>query len=97
MKYNFKRMDRVLAESTMSAIKELLKPIDVMRIEGTKGRPVFALQELNVGKIRDTFASVDKYWYLGNKLKPYLAFISNSFKVNITLIFFMIFSSLFSE
>ena len=75
--------DRVLAESTMSAIREILKPIDVMKIEGTKGRPVFAVEELNFGKIRETIVSVDKYWYLGNKLKPYLAFISNSFKVNI--------------
>ena len=53
-----------------------------MKIEGQKGRPVFALEELNFGKMRDTFVNVDKYWYLGNKVKPYLALISNSFKVN---------------
>ncbi|CAG2164512.1 unnamed protein product, partial [Oppiella nova] len=70
----------VLAQSTMSAIREVLKSVDVMRIEGTEGRPVYALDELNCGTIRETFAVIEKYWYLGNYLKPYLAFISNSFK-----------------
>jgi hypothetical protein len=66
----------------MNVIREALKPIDVMKIEANRGNPVFSLEALNYGLIRDTLINVDKYWYFGNKLKPYLAFFLNSFNVN---------------
>ncbi|CAG2119837.1 unnamed protein product, partial [Medioppia subpectinata] len=70
----------LLAECTLSAIREVLKPVDVMRIEGTKGRPVFALEEFNCGRLRDTLSVADGYWYLGAYLKPYLAFAFNTLR-----------------
>jgi hypothetical protein len=68
-------------------VREILKPIDVMKIEGDKGKPVFALYDLNLGSIRDTLIKVDKYWYFGSVIKPYLAFWWNSLKVKFVYLF----------
>ena len=67
-----------LAESAMAVIRETIKQIDVMKIEGKQqGKPVFSLDGLDYGNFRDSLSRVDKYWWFGSLLKPYLALIMN--------------------
>ena len=64
----------------MAVIRETIKQIDVMKIEGKqqgKGKPVFSLDGLDYGNFRDSLSRVDKYWWFGSLLKPYLALIMN--------------------
>lgn len=72
-------MVKVLAEATMAVVRETLKEVDVLKVEA-KGREknVYALNEINLGLIRDTLMDADKYWYFGNRAKPYLALASRT-------------------
>ncbi|KAJ6224366.1 hypothetical protein RDWZM_002911 [Blomia tropicalis] len=71
---------KILGESTMSVIRQLLNEVDVMKVEGDQGRPVYSLGALNVGQIRNTIGKLDEYWYLGQRMKPYLTFFFQSFR-----------------
>lgn len=66
----------------MAVIRQVLSDFDVMKIEGEQGRPVYSLGQLNVGQIRHTIGKLDEYWYLGQRMKPYLTFFFQSFRVN---------------
>lgn len=65
----------------MSVIRQVLDEVHVMKIEGELGRPVYSLGQLNIGQIRNTMNKLDQYWYLGQRMKPYLTFFFQSFKV----------------
>lgn len=54
-----------LAEATMSVIREITKPVDVMKIQGNENKPVFAVANFECGTFRDTDALIPKYWYFG--------------------------------
>lgn len=74
----------------MSVIRQLLNEVDVMKVEGDQGRPVYSLGALNVGQIRNTIGKLDEYWYLGQRMKPYLTFFFQSFRVCQTLFYFVL-------
>lgn len=65
----------------MAIIRQTLNKVDVMKIEGKRGRPVYSLGFLNMGQIQNVIQKVDQYWYLGKSMRPYLAFFFQSFKV----------------
>ena len=71
----------------MSLIREALNEVNVMKVEGEQGRPVYSLGQLNVGQLRNTMTKLDEYWYLGQRMKPYLTFFFQSFKVNLLHIY----------
>lgn len=69
----------VLAASAMAVVKDTIKNVNVMKIEAEgREKPVYAFDAINLGSIRNTIANCDGYWYLGSKMKPYLALISAS-------------------
>ncbi|XP_013780224.1 acylglycerol kinase, mitochondrial-like [Limulus polyphemus] len=68
-----------LAEAAMSVIKQVTKPMDVMRIEGERGRPVYAVSKLEFGAFRDTEETISKYWYFG-PLKKRMAYIFSAIR-----------------
>lgn len=76
----------MLAESAMLVVRQELGQVDVMKIEGELGRPVYSLGHLNVGQIQNSMQKVDQYWYLGQWMKPYLTFFFQSFKVLLLLL-----------
>lgn len=65
----------------MQVVREMLGEVNVMKIEGDQGRPVFSIGQLNIGQIRNTISKIDQYWYFGQNMKPYLTFFFQSFKV----------------
>ncbi|XP_075679546.1 acylglycerol kinase-like protein Mulk [Dermatophagoides pteronyssinus] len=71
---------KILAESSMAVIRQTLNNVDVMKIEGERGRPVYSIGFMNIGQLQDVFRKVDQYWYLGQRMKPYLALFFQSFK-----------------
>lgn len=66
---------QLLAESAMAVIKEVKKPLDVMKIEGTKGKPVYAVSNLELGVFKDADSSISKYWYFGPLKKKAAYFV----------------------
>lgn len=70
----------ILAQSTMSLVRQVCSDVDVVKIEGEVGRPVYFLDRINVGQINGTLAKLDQYWYLGDRMKKYLTFFFQSFK-----------------
>ena len=72
------------AEATLSVIRETKKKIDVLKVESEeKKKSVYAVDSLSFGSIQDMLSSCDSYWYLGNRMKPWLAFISQTLFRNI--------------
>lgn len=68
---------RVVADATIAVIRETVAKINVLDVESkTRNKHVYALDNINFGSIRDILKTSDKYWYLGNSMKPYLAMIS---------------------
>ena len=67
----------------MAVIRGVLNEVDVMKVEGEKGRPVYSVGQLNIGQIQNTIDKLNEYWYLGQRMKPYLTFFFQSFKVSI--------------
>lgn len=74
------RKAKILGESSMAVVRQVLSGIDVMRVEGDQGRPVFTIGQLSIGQIRNTISKLDQYWYFGQTMKPYLTFFFQSFK-----------------
>lgn len=75
-----------IAEATMAVIEEVVKPVDVMKIEvfdnstGEKvGKPVYALNSIKWGAFRDAEVKKEKYWYFG-KLRNYVTYLFNGYK-----------------
>lgn len=69
----------------MAVVREVLGDVDVMKVEGDQGRPVYTIGQLSIGQIRNTISKLDQYWYLGQTMKPYLTFFFQSFKVIIQI------------
>lgn len=66
----------------MATIEGALKAVDVIKIEGLKrGRPVYALEGIDFGIIRDVIINADKFWWVGSSLKPYATVIRNLMRV----------------
>ncbi|XP_069704087.1 acylglycerol kinase, mitochondrial [Periplaneta americana] len=71
---------KMMAEATMAIIKEVTKPIDVIKIEVLEtetdipGKPVYCLGGIQWGAYRDAHAKRDKYWYWG-VLRSYVSYI----------------------
>ncbi|XP_023333424.1 acylglycerol kinase, mitochondrial [Eurytemora carolleeae] len=71
---------RKMAESTMSVIKQLKKPINVIEVENLcenedyKGKKLHALNSLQIGAWREAAQRRDSYWYWGG-LKDKLCFV----------------------
>lgn len=70
---------RYLAEATMAVIKQKTTSIDVMKIKGEKGKPVFAVSNFEMGPFCDLEQNIGRYWYFG-PLKAKAAYILNSWK-----------------
>ncbi|RWS23358.1 acylglycerol kinase-like protein, partial [Leptotrombidium deliense] len=67
---------KMLAEATMAVVRETVKAIDVVKIEGKEmGTTVFALNTIDFGLLSDLTKKADKYWYYGSHLKPYYSLI----------------------
>ena len=64
----------------MSLVREVLQDVPVMKIEGSRGRPVYSLGDINIGQIRNTFTKLNEYWYFGERAKPYLTFFFQSIR-----------------
>lgn len=71
----------------MAIIRQNLSKFDVMHIKAEQGKSVFSLGDMNMGQLRNVLPRVNEYWYLGSRMKPYLAYFFQSFKV----IFFFFF------
>jgi acylglycerol kinase len=71
---------KMMSEATMAIIKEMTKPIDVIKIEVLEtqdehpGKPVYCLGGIQWGAYRDANAKKDKYWYWG-MLRSYVTYI----------------------
>ncbi|GFG29208.1 hypothetical protein Cfor_09728 [Coptotermes formosanus] len=71
---------KMMAEATMAIIKEITKPIDVIKIEVLEtederpGKPVYCLGGIQWGAYRDANAKKDKFWYWG-MLRSYVTYI----------------------
>uniref|UniRef100_H3CTQ7 Acylglycerol kinase, mitochondrial n=2 Tax=Tetraodon nigroviridis TaxID=99883 RepID=H3CTQ7_TETNG len=61
-----------ITSATLSILRGVTVPLDVLQIKGEKEQPVFALMGLRWGAFRDAAATISKYWYLG-PLKKYAA------------------------
>ena len=69
---------KAIADATLSVVKENVQQIDVLKVETNKTeKPIYAVDGLNFGLMRDVLAQADKYWYLGNNMKPFLAMSSH--------------------
>ncbi|XP_067126271.1 acylglycerol kinase, mitochondrial [Centruroides vittatus] len=69
----------LLAKSAMAIIKENKRAIDVMEIKGERGKPVYAVLNLELGVFRDTDSHISRYWVFG-PLKTKIAYISRAFQ-----------------
>ncbi|XP_067010132.2 acylglycerol kinase, mitochondrial [Anabrus simplex] len=76
---------KMMAEAAMAVVKELTKPLDVMKIEVLEteddkpGKPVFSLGSIEWGAYRDAHARRDKYWYWDG-LRSYVSYIFTGLK-----------------
>ncbi|XP_011605303.1 acylglycerol kinase, mitochondrial isoform X2 [Takifugu rubripes] len=61
-----------ITSATLSILRGVTVPLDVLQIKGEKDQPVFALMGLQWGAFRDAASKISKYWYLG-PLKTYAA------------------------
>ncbi|KAJ9596124.1 hypothetical protein L9F63_012708, partial [Diploptera punctata] len=71
---------KMMADATMAVIREITKPVDVVKIQVLEadkeseviGKPVYCLGGIEWGAFRDASAKKDKYWYWGT-LRSYAA------------------------
>ncbi|PSN42053.1 Acylglycerol kinase [Blattella germanica] len=77
---------KMMADATMSIVREITKPIDVLKIEvlqetedETPGKPIYSLSGVHWGAYRDAEAKKDKYWYWGT-LRSYAAYVFMGWK-----------------
>lgn len=70
---------QVMAEMTMSAIKMMTKPVDVIHVLGEEEKSVFAVAGLQWGAFTDSEMAKTKYWYFG-PLKHRLAYVVTALK-----------------
>jgi hypothetical protein len=71
---------QVIAESSLKIIKEVQKNIDVIKISfKNSDTSIYAIHELHFGIFKNFLQNVEKYWYLGESLKPYYPLIKNIF------------------
>uniref|UniRef100_A0A674PPE3 Acylglycerol kinase, mitochondrial n=1 Tax=Takifugu rubripes TaxID=31033 RepID=A0A674PPE3_TAKRU len=54
-----------ITSATLSILRGVTVPLDVLQIKGEKDQPVFALMGLQWGAFRDAASKISKYWYLG--------------------------------
>ncbi|XP_056622108.1 acylglycerol kinase, mitochondrial isoform X2 [Triplophysa dalaica] len=54
-----------ITTATLSILKGVTVPLDVLQIKGEKEQPVYALSSLRWGAFRDVATKISKYWYLG--------------------------------
>lgn len=72
---------RLMAEATMSVIRQLFRPIDVMQIENLsedgsifQGKKLYGLRQVQVGAFRDSQSRINNYWFLPG-IKKFVAHI----------------------
>ncbi|KAJ8891028.1 hypothetical protein PR048_010537, partial [Dryococelus australis] len=76
---------RTMANATMAVIREVTKPIDVMKVEALEteeelpGKPVYSLSGIRWGAYRDAAARRDKYWYWDG-LRSYATYVFSGLK-----------------
>ncbi|KAI4462505.1 sphingosine kinase [Holotrichia oblita] len=79
---------RSLADATLAVVEEVVKPVDIMRIEivdsdaAEENKPVYAVSGIEWGAYRDAQVKKDSYWYFGN-LRKYATYIFNGYKDNL--------------
>ena len=68
-----------MAEATMSVIRQLSRPIDVLQIENINeedsefhGKKLHGLRQIQLGAFRDSYERIDNYWFFP-VIKKYLA------------------------
>ena len=71
----------LMAEATMSVIRQFFRPIDVMEIENINeedpsfhGKKLHGLRQVQLGAFRDSQARINNYWFLPG-IKKYIAYI----------------------
>ncbi|XP_021931037.1 acylglycerol kinase, mitochondrial, partial [Zootermopsis nevadensis] len=76
---------KMMAEATMAVVKEITKPVDVIKIEVLEteqelpGKAVYCLGGIQWGAYRDAHAKRDKYWYWG-ALRSYVTYVFTGLK-----------------
>ncbi|CAH0561464.1 unnamed protein product [Brassicogethes aeneus] len=77
---------RCIVDATIAVIEEVVKPVDVMKIEvfeketgNIVGKPVYALNSIKWGAFRDAEVKKENYWYFG-KLQKYTTYLFNGYK-----------------
>ncbi|KAK7067193.1 hypothetical protein SK128_024522 [Halocaridina rubra] len=77
---------RHLAEATMSVIKEIKRPLDLMELtplqesdDDPPPKPVYAASQLEWSAYRDARERKDAYWYWAS-LKKYMTYVFSSYK-----------------
>ncbi|KAG8230401.1 hypothetical protein J437_LFUL010202 [Ladona fulva] len=74
-----------LMKASIAVVKEVLKPLDVMKInvmedeENESGKPVFSAGRIDWGAFHDAHARRDKYWVWG-ALRAYASYVFSSYK-----------------
>lgn len=81
---NLKKV-RALADATMAVVEEVVKPIDVLKIEvlGQENRPIYAVSGIKWGAYRDAEAKKDSYWLYGG-LRNYVTYLFNGYRKSLT-------------
>ena len=63
----------LMAQSAMSVIKQLLRPVDVIKVK-SEGKSLYGMRELQAGAFTDAHHKKHKYWYWAG-LKKYMTYI----------------------
>ena len=72
---------RLMGEATMSVVRQLKRPCDVMEVENMceegahSGKKIYCLNRVEVGAWKDARLRTDKYWLFGFGLKNYMTYI----------------------
>ena len=74
---------RLMAEATMSVVRQLKKPVSVMEVENKsedeamRGKKLYFLNRLEIGAWKDARLRTDRYWLFGFGLKNYVTYLGS--------------------
>ena len=74
---------RLMAEATMSVVRQLKKPLGVIEVENrsedaeVRGKKLYCVNRLEVGAWKDARLRADRYWLFGFGLKNYVTYLGS--------------------
>ncbi|KAH0811429.1 hypothetical protein GEV33_011362 [Tenebrio molitor] len=76
---------RALADATMAVVEEVVKPIDILKVEvlESDNKPIYAVAGIKWGAYRDAETKKDSYWVYG-RFRKYATYLFNGYKSNLT-------------